>query len=389
MPRSASETIVETRPGGSSGADVIEFPIRPGYVGQDSIDDVVLALATADDLAAGMSHLVAWLQQRAGVSRVEWWATGNDGVTELLAAAGAPHPQRYNVRLGPAGVLVLHGGHLEPKVNSELSSLTPILRRRATEERLTKAAMQLARRNEALEDFAALVAHELKTPLHAALLADDPSGRVEQALELVDALLQAAQDEPAERTFAAPIAVLDQAVEDLAPEISITADVATPLPLPAGALRVILWNLLSNAVAAGARHVHVAAERSCGSFHLLVDDDGSGLVDTDRYASGSGLGLALSRRIARRFGGRLQLAAHPSGGTRATLEFTKGSEWSAFWSSTITPCSEPECAADSNESPGSSIASSRTSTSNGRISVPLSTVVLMRPPYSGVTNEQW
>ena len=326
MPRSANETIVETRPGGSSGADVIEFPIRPGYVGQDSLHDVVLALATADDLAAGISHLIAWLQRRAGVSRVEWWATSDDGGTELLAAVGAPRAKRYNVGLGPAGVLVLHGGHLNPTVDSELSSLTPILRRRATEERLTKAAMQLARRNEALEDFAALIAHELKTPLHAALLAHDPSAHVEQALELVDALLQAAQDEPAERTFASPMEALDQAVEDLAPEIAITADVATTLPLPAGALRVILRNLLSNAVAAGAQHVHVAAERSSGSFHLLVDDDGSGLADTDRYASGSGLGLALSRRIARRFGGRLQLAAHPSVGTRATLEFTEGPE---------------------------------------------------------------
>src|SRR6266545_718617 len=42
----------------------------------------------------------------------------------------------------------------------------------ATDDEVASAIIRLARRNEALEDFAALVAHELKTPLQAALLAD-------------------------------------------------------------------------------------------------------------------------------------------------------------------------------------------------------------------------
>ena len=41
--------------------------------------------------------------------------------------------------------------------------------------------MRLARRNEALEDFAALLAHELKTPLQEALLADEPRRSIEGA----------------------------------------------------------------------------------------------------------------------------------------------------------------------------------------------------------------
>src|SRR6478672_11450196 len=69
---------------------------------------------------------------------------------------------------------------------------------------------QLARRNEALEDFAALVAHELKTPLHAALLADDPSRLVDEALDLVDELLEAAQELPWEKPFASVAECLDQ-----------------------------------------------------------------------------------------------------------------------------------------------------------------------------------
>jgi signal transduction histidine kinase len=304
--------------------NVIELSVRQGFEEQDSLHDVVFVLATAEDFAAAMDSLVEWLHRSADVSRAEWWVTGDDGAPELVAAAGSPRARRHNLPLGPAGVLVLHGGRLDAQVKSALLSLTPILRRRAAEERLTRTAMLLARRNEALEDFAALVAHELKTPLQAALVADDPSGPVEDALELVEAVLQASQSAPRELTFASVAECLDQAVEDLRVEVAITADLATTLPLPPEPLRVILRNLLSNAVAAGAHRVHVTAERSSCSFRLLLDDDGAGLVDVDRYANGSGLGLTLCRRIASRFGGRLELTPHPSGGTRAKLEFVEG-----------------------------------------------------------------
>jgi signal transduction histidine kinase len=181
----------------------------------------------------------------------------------------------------------------------------------------------LARRNEALEDFAALVAHELKTPLEAALVADDPSRPVEDALNLIEALLEAAQDESDETAFGSIAEILDEVAEDLHAEVEITSDLATAVPLPPGPLRVILRNLLSNALAAGAWHIHVTASRSPRSWRLLVDDDGVGLAGADRYAAGSGLGLSLCRRIAARFGGVLELAARPSGGTRATLEFAE------------------------------------------------------------------
>jgi signal transduction histidine kinase len=84
---------------------------------------------------------------------------------------------------------------------------------------------------------------------------------------------------------------------------------------------VILPNLLSNAVAAGAHNVHVAAVHSQHAWQLVLDDDGVGLAQSDRYAAGSGLGLSLSRRIAGRFGGDLELVPRASGGTRAILEF--------------------------------------------------------------------
>jgi signal transduction histidine kinase len=303
-----------------SALNVVELPVRHEHDGQLEYD-AVFELATADDLRSGMGRVVEWVRRASGAGRVEWRAMDDEGACELVAADGTAGGRRYNLPLGRAGLVVLHGGRLDPRIESSLMSLAPILRRRMAEERLARTTIQLARRNQALEDYAALVAHELKTPLQAALVADDPSSPVEDALYLVEALLEAAQTEPGEGTFTSATESLEQAVEDLHAEVEITADLDTTLPLPPGSLRVILRNLLSNAVAAGARHVHVAAERSLRSWRLLVDDDGVGLAEVDRYTAGSGLGLSLCRRIAARFGGVLELAPHPSGGTRATLEF--------------------------------------------------------------------
>jgi signal transduction histidine kinase len=306
----------------SSVSNVIEFPVRRDH---DALleYDLVFALATADDLASGMVGVADRIRRTAGADGVEWWGKGDDGVLELVAATGTPGSPRHSLPLGSTGLFVLQGGSLDPRLQSALASLTPIVRRRAAEERLARTTVELARRNEALEDFAALVAHELKTPLQAALVADDPSAPVEDALDLVDALLEAARNERAEPTFSSVAACLDQLVDDLHADVEITTDIETTIPLPPESLRVILRNLLSNAVAAGARHVRVAAVPSLRSWSLLVDDDGVGPAETNGYAAGSGLGLSLCRRIAARFDGVLELDAGSSGGTRATLEFAR------------------------------------------------------------------
>jgi signal transduction histidine kinase len=308
----------------SSLANVIELPVRQEFEERDSLGhDLVLALATADDLASGMDVVVERIRRDSGAGRAEWWAKDEDGALELVAVAGIARGASHSVALGAAGEFVLHGGRLGPQVESALISLAPIIRRRAAEERLARTTIQLAQRTEALEDFAALVAHELKTPLLTALVADDPCRSVEDAILLVDALLEASRSGPSEEKVASVAECLEQAVEDLRAEIEITADVAMTLPLPPATLRVILRNLLSNAIAAGAGHVHVTAVRSSFSWRLFVDDDGVGVAAVDRYDAGSGLGLSLCRRIATRFGGALELSGRPSGGTRATLRLTE------------------------------------------------------------------
>jgi signal transduction histidine kinase len=193
---------------------------------------------------------------------------------------------------------------------------------------LAQQALRLARRNQALGDFAALVAHELKTPLELARLQDDPLVGVERALGLVDVLLQAAHAESAPQGCASAADCLDEALGDLGP---ITAEVTTELsheevPLSAMTLRVLLRNLVANAVAAGARHIHVATVASAGCWRLTVDDDGVGLPAAGGYVEGSRLGLSLCRRLVGRFGGTLELAPRPGGGTRASVVVDKSQQ---------------------------------------------------------------
>jgi len=187
-------------------------------------------------------------------------------------------------------------------------------------ERLTDATMRLARRNEALEDFAALVAHELRSPLEVALVADDPRRWILSALDLVESLLQAVAESADEAWASLPDCVAQAACSVHPLKLTVAAEESSRFPLAPRPLSVILRNLLANAAAAKARRVDVFTAHRPGQWCLVVDDDGVGLGTSDhRYDHGSGLGLELCRRIAGRAGGRLDLLPRSAGGTRAIL----------------------------------------------------------------------
>jgi signal transduction histidine kinase len=284
-------------------------------------DRVIVEFAAADDVRSGMARVVAMLRRGGGAGRVEWWSPTDGGSSlRLEVADGHGRGRRVVVPVGPAGVVIVVAGGTGPELSAAVRRLAPVLRRRWTEERLAQQAVRLARHNQALGDFAALVAHELKTPLELARFQDDPSVGVERALELVDLLLEAAWAESASQGCASVADCLEEALRDLGP---IAAEVTTDLPpevsLPAMALRVLLRNLVANAVAAGARHIHVGAVASAGSWRLVVDDDGVGVAEAEGYVEGSRLGLSLCRRLVGRFGGTLELAPRAVGGTRASV----------------------------------------------------------------------
>jgi signal transduction histidine kinase len=286
--------------------------------------EAVRALAAAEDAIGGMALVVALVREAYRARRVEWWADAGRGVPELLVADGYGSGIRNEHPLDGDGFVVIFGGRQRSSVGPVLAAVAPVLRLRRVEEQLTHAAAILARRNAALEDFAALVAHELKTPLHAARLAADPSVSLEQALDLIDALLQQARSDSPAYPLAPAAECLRSVLTELGLQgIDVTCQLAAAFPLPAEPLRVILRNLLRNAAAAGASTIHVSAEEGPGSWSLTVDDDGVGLANEAEYASGSGIGLDLCRRLAGRFGGMLDLTPGPAGGTRATLQLAQ------------------------------------------------------------------
>jgi signal transduction histidine kinase len=118
----------------------------------------------------------------------------------------------------------------------------------------------------------------------------------------------------------------------------IALEASGPVQVRADASRVeqILFNLVFNAVQAGAHEIHLipVAGEAPG---LIVADDGPGLpemvrerlfepfVTTKPAGQGTGLGLAISQRLSREMGAELSLIESPRG-TRFQLSFPPRAE---------------------------------------------------------------
>jgi signal transduction histidine kinase len=99
---------------------------------------------------------------------------------------------------------------------------------------------------------------------------------------------------------------------------------------------LVLKNLIQNAAEATPRDGEIRVRGvvgADGALEFLVEDEGSGLPESVRdrlfepcvstKPGGSGIGLALSHRIARQAGGRLELASSGARGTRFRLVLEK------------------------------------------------------------------
>src|SRR6266545_5479705 len=132
--------------------------------------------------------------------------------------------------------------------------------RMTTEEQLAEHVARLARKTEALDDFAGLVAHDVKSSLLAALFDEGPLEGLTRALELVDSILEAVRADQGGTGVARLEHCVQQAIADLGDSrTEIVARVTGEFPLPPDALRLVLRNLLANAIAAGAERIHVSA----------------------------------------------------------------------------------------------------------------------------------
>jgi signal transduction histidine kinase len=202
-----------------------------------------------------------------------------------------------------------------------------------------------------VSELVAVIGHELSTPLttiSAAMeLIETAQGQrpnaltatvrrqVSRLLTLFDASLRAAELLGGAHTDGAAVTDLTDALTSVRDEwpateqrLHITLHVPACLPLVAieeRALRIILNNLLINACKhSGGLQMTIAAEVGDGVVRVTLSDDGRGIPAYLRKrvfelgrrgesGSGSGLGLYVTRELARLFGGEVELADTTAG----------------------------------------------------------------------------
>jgi PAS domain S-box-containing protein len=239
-----------------------------------------------------------------------------------------------------------------------------ITERKASEMALLATNQELARSNAELAQFASVASHDLQEPLRAVsscvqLLQKRYAGRLDARADefiahavggslrmqtLIDDLLLLSRVNAAPRVHSVidSAAALKAACANLAEAIAqssaqISHDALPRVQADPGQLAQLLQNLIGNAIKFRGKQaavVHVAARRDGADWVFSVADQGIGieppyfsrifelfkrLHTRDEYA-GTGIGLAICRKIVERHGGRIWVESAPGQG--ATFYFT-------------------------------------------------------------------
>ncbi|WP_290819076.1 ATP-binding protein [Halovivax sp.] len=223
---------------------------------------------------------------------------------------------------------------------------------------------RLEESNERLQQFAYVASHDLQEPLRMVTsymqllerrysdeLDEDAEAFIEFAVDgaermqaMIDGLLAYSRVETRGRSFGSVDleAVLDDVLTDLGIRIDETGAEITTEPLPtvsgdASQLRQLFQNLLENALQYSGEQeprVSISATRDEDEWIISVSDEGIGIdqEDADRVFEvfqrlhsheeyeGTGIGLALCKRIVDRHGGEIWIDSIPDEGS--TFSFT-------------------------------------------------------------------
>lgn len=199
----------------------------------------------------------------------------------------------------------------------------------------------------ALGSMSSVMAHELRNPLaslkgHAQLLVEDLDGTHKRKAELVvreaerlegltTSLLDFVRDGPIERASVTPATLIARALADLAAE-RVRVDLAkapTELLVDEARLARAIHNIVDNALQAADADVDLRTFAQDSEVVIEVRDRGPGLPPdapifepfVTTRVKGTGLGLAVARRIAEQHDGSLVGENHPDGGAIFTLRF--------------------------------------------------------------------
>jgi PAS domain S-box-containing protein len=239
-----------------------------------------------------------------------------------------------------------------------------VTERRSAEEKLREQTEELRRSNKELEQFAYVASHDLQEPLrlvtsYVQLLVRRYQGELDQdADEFIGFILEGANrmksllsdllayskvgSDGKEFASVTLEETLKRAVDNLQPVIQDSRATVThdPLPLVTGddvQMVQLLQNLIENAIkfhGAELPRIHVGVRQMGERWLLFVRDNGIGIDPqftervfgifqrlhiTSQYP-GTGIGLAICRKIVERHGGRIWVDSEPGKG--ATFYFT-------------------------------------------------------------------